>query len=553
MKNNLLVWLLTAGLVACGGGGGGGSSAGTAPVASASSASSSSNASSAASSSATSSAASSTSASSVPSGFGYYTANALPTAAGSVTLGDGTTTQFSLCTSVGCNASYASVSSGVLTVDTTSSTAVSEQSYFQLNNAFSTGGYPKSATVVARIRGNSVASLRSLSIDAAFSEAGQSGPRVHTQLLPNNFVGGLYMGSMNPTSGTADLGLYSSDFDTTTYHVVQLTFSFTSATSGTMTVYLDGNATPIATQTLTGNFPQATAVGQNYLRIGEETTTEHAKGDVNWIVWTSDAAYTPAQINGRLPAALGPVPGYMGWSLYTGDLLPTTATAVSLADGSTTQFSLCTSVGCNASYASVSSGVLTVDTTSSTAVSEQSYFQLNNAFSTGGYPKSATVVARIRGNSVASLRSLSIDAAFSEAGQSGPRVHTQLLPNNFVGGLYMGNMNPTSGTADLGLYSSDFDTTTYHVVQLTFSFTSATSGTMTVYLDGNATPIATQTLTGDFPQATAVGQNYLRIGEETTTEHAKGDVDWIVWTLAAYTPAQLSGLLPAALGTVSGY
>ncbi|NSL53805.1 hypothetical protein [Uliginosibacterium aquaticum] len=507
-------------------------------------------ASSAASSALSNSSSSSSSSSSFPSGWAVYSADKLPTAAGSITLAGGTAGQFNLCASAGCNASYASVSSGILTVDTTTETAITEQSYFQLDNAFKTGGYPKSATVIARMRGNSVTNLKGLTIDTAFSEPGESGPRVHLVLLPNNHSTGMYAGALDQ-SLTGDQNVYSSDFDTTVYHTYQLSVTFTSATAGTVRVYLDGAATPILEKTLS-NLKQATAVGQNYLRIGEENTSEHAKGDFDWVIWSSDAAYTPAQLAGALPAVLGPVSGYMGWNTYTADLFPTATGSITLAGGSASQFNLCASAGCNASYASVAGGILTVDTTAETAVTEQSYFQLDNAFKTGAYPKSATLIARMRGNSVTNLKGLTIDTAFSQTGASGPRVQLQLLPDNHSTGMYAGALDQ-SVTGDQNVYSSDFDTTVYHTYQLSVTFTSATAGTVRVYLDGAATPILEKTLS-NLKQATAVGQNYLRIGEETTSEHAKGDIDWVIWTNeAAYTPAQVSGLLPAALGSISGY
>lgn len=71
----------------------------------------------------------------------------------------------------------------------------------------------------------------------------------------------------------------------------------------------DGSLTPVIDRTLT-NLRQTSSMGQNFLRIGEESTSQHAKGDFDWVIWTNEAAYTPAQISGLLPAALGAVTGY---------------------------------------------------------------------------------------------------------------------------------------------------------------------------------------------------------------------------------------------------
>ncbi|MEN3113516.1 hypothetical protein ACFONG_15585 [Uliginosibacterium paludis] len=540
--------LLAWGLAACGGGGGGGGGD-SAPAASAGSSSSLASSSSSSSSLASSASSSSSSVKPVPAGWASYTADTLPTAAAAISLGDGTTSSFKLCASTGCNAAYASVANGILSVDTQSESTPAEQSYFQYDNAFSTAGYPKTATVLTRMRGNAVANLKGLTLDMAFSQPGESGPRVQMSLLPDNDSNGFYLSQIDQ-SATGDNNVYAGNIDATAWHVYQVSVTFTSAKTGTVRVYMDGSSTPIIDKTLT-DFRQATAIGQNYLRIGEESTSEHAKGDFDWVVWTSDAAYTPAQLAGKLPAAVGAVAGYMGWSAYTGDLLPTATGSISRAGQSSTQFKLCASAGCDASYASVGSGLLSVDTTTAPLTS-QTYFQIDDAFSTGGYPKKATILARMRGNGLAGVKGLVIDSAFSKAGESGPRVHLRMLPDNDSHGFYLSQIDQ-SASSDQNVYGQDIDATAWHVFQISLSFTSATSGKVEVYLDANPVPVISQNFTS-LLQATAVGQNYLRIGEEDTSGAGRGDFDWVIWTSeAAYTPEQIKGLLPSGLGTTTGY
>ncbi len=486
----------------------------------------------------------------MPAGWAVYAADSLPTAADSIRFDDGSTSSFKLCASVGCSAAYASVANGILSVDTTAEKTVDEQSYFQLDNAFSNTGYPKTATVLTRMRGNSISNLKGLVLDLAFSQPGESGPRVRLALLPDDDHNGFYLDQLDKSVTNGDTNIYAGEIDANAWHVYQISVSFTSATAGTVSVYLDGAATPVITKTIT-NVRQATAVGQNYLRIGEETTTEHGKGEIDWVVWTSDAAYTPAQLAGKLPAAVGAVAGYMGWSAYTGDLLPTATGSISRAGQSSTQFKLCASAGCDASYASVGSGLLSVDTTTGPLAS-QTYFQIDDAFSTGGYPKKATILARMRGNSLATIKGLMIDSAFSKAGESGPRVHFRVLPDADAHGFYLSAIDQAAG-GDGNVYGKDIDASAWHIFQISVSLSSATTGKVEVFLDANPVPVISQNFV-NLLQATAIGQNYLRIGEEDTSGASRGDFDWVIWTSeAAYNPTQIQGLLPSGLGTTTGY
>lgn len=539
--------LLAWGLAACGGGGGGGGGE-SAPAASAGSSSSLASSSSS-SSSLASSASSSSSVKPVPAGWAVYAADSLPTAADSIRFDDGSTSSFKLCASVGCNATYASAANGILSVDTTAEKTVDEQSYFQLDNAFSTAGYPKTATVLTRMRGNAVANLKGLTLDLAFSQPGESGPRVQMSLLPDDDFNGFFLSQIDQ-SATGDNNVYAGNIDATAWHVYQVSVTFLSAKTGTVRVYMDGSTTPIIDKTVS-NFRQATAIGQNYLRIGEENTSEHAKGDFDWVVWTSDAAYTPAQLIGKLPAAVGPVAGYVSWSAYNGDQLPTATGSISRAGQSSTQFNLCASAGCDASYASVGSGLLSVDTTTG-PLSSQTYFQIDDAFSTGGYPKKATIVARMRGNSLATIKGLMIDSAFSKAGESGPRVHFRVLPDADAHGFYLSQIDQAAG-GDGNVYGKNIDASAWHIFQISVSLSSATTGKVEVFLDADPVPVISQNFT-NLLQATAVGQNYLRIGEEDTSGASRGDFDWVVWTSeAAYTPEQIKGLLPSGLGSTTDY
>jgi hypothetical protein len=91
----------------------------------------------------------------------------------------------------------------------------------------------------------------------------------------------------------------------------------------------------------------------------------------------------------------------------------------------------------------------------------------------------------------------------------------------------------------------------YRIYHFTVALSSPTTGWARAYLDGSNTPVLNQEEV-QFATTTATN-NYLQIGDGGSNSY-KALVDWMVWTDAgAYTPAQLSGLLPANIGCVKGY
>ncbi|MEC5384213.1 hypothetical protein VVD49_00690 [Uliginosibacterium sp. H3] len=236
------------------------------------------------------------------------------------------------------------------------------------------------------------------------------------------------------------------------------------------------------------------------------------------------------------------------WSIYDASALPNATGALTQANGSLTQFDLNT--GGNSAYSSVAAGILSLDTTA--AAGDQHFFvtpfAATNTAAT--YPKKLTILARLKGDA-ASDRFLDINSSFGDTGATAYKAQIT-FGSSFTGSsltntkLSLNNVN--GGGA---VYSSNFDATNYHVFHIAITMNTPSSGTVLVYLDGNATPILNQTVSS-FPAA-AVGENNLRLGDTDSTYTRKGSLDWLVWTNSdAYTPAQLSGKLPAGF-TSTGY
>ncbi|HSD40055.1 MAG TPA: hypothetical protein VLC92_21325 [Rhodocyclaceae bacterium] len=233
-----------------------------------------------------------------------YDATALPTATGAVTQANGTLTQFNL-TGVS-NSAYSSVAAGILSVDTTA--AAADQHFFvtpfaATNNA---GTYPKRLTILARLKGEA-GSDRFLDINSSFGDSGATAykaqitfgsgtalPLTATKLTLNNVI-------VPGSSVAAAVG--SSTFDASVYHVFHIAITMNTPSSGSVTVYLDGNASPILNQVVS-TFPTATDIGENNLRFGDTDPTYARKGSLDWLVWTNTEAYTPSQLVGKLPAGL---------------------------------------------------------------------------------------------------------------------------------------------------------------------------------------------------------------------------------------------------------
>jgi hypothetical protein len=260
--------------------------------------------------------------------------------------------------------------------------------------------------------------------------------------------------------------------------------------------------------------------------------------------------------NGRAPRVV-PTSSGLGLNYFKGDVHPLAVGSTTLADGTRTEFAL--NGVFKTSYSSTTAGVLSLDTTATPT--DQHFFEtlfpvVNNV---GTYPKTLTVVAGITGDSgnpTSTQRVIDLNSSFSDAGSLGYKVQLIIggggLPANATK-VQLNNVVISPGGSPTIVSSSAFNASVFHTYQIAITLTSASAGTVAVYLDGNSTPILSQPVLA-FPQVTEAGENNLRFGDTDSSNARKGSLDWLVWSnTGAYTPAQLFGKLPTGLGVTTGY
>jgi hypothetical protein len=249
----------------------------------------------------------------------------------------------------------------------------------------------------------------------------------------------------------------------------------------------------------------------------------------------------------------------VAWGSYKADALPDDPNSITLPSGASSQFLLCNSStgasgNCKATGNAVSSGVLSIDSTA--AVADTSSYYLRNQWA-DGYPKTVTTVFRTRVVSGNGL-SVMLNLGDSLPGNNGARV--QLYVEDPVwapSGLVIWNTDTTVVTPPLSppphvVSSGTITTASWHTYQLTVKFTSATAGTIRVYVDGNTTPVIDTAVTHQEQATASAAQNSIAFGEINSGTTGKFDLDWIVWAAGEYTPSQLAGKLPSGV-TSAGY
>ncbi|PAS97984.1 MAG: hypothetical protein CGU28_03340 [Candidatus Dactylopiibacterium carminicum] len=141
------------------------------------------------------------------------------------------------------------------------------------------------------------------------------------------------------------------------------------------------------------------------------------------------------------------------------------------------------------------------------------------------------------GTSYTLNRSLDVRLALADSGVAGSQIELRIGKSGDGVQLELWNGATTASKA-------------LHTYQLNFTLTSASSGSIAVYVDGSSTPLLTQS--GTLRASTSQGDNHIAFGDAHDTTY-KSTLDWLIWTRQAYTPAQLSSRLPSGLGTTTGY
>ncbi|WP_152600192.1 pectinesterase family protein [Cellvibrio mixtus] len=234
-------------------------------------------------------------------------------------------------------------------------------------------------------------------------------------------------------------------------------------------------------------------------------------------------------------------PTTVNWSIFNGDLSPFAADSITLANGSKTTFGI---QGSASDFTATGTGSVLFDSTALTTKNNRA--RVNNVAGTG-YPKYFTLIAGIKGfNPPTNARVIELEAALGGDAEatSASRLKVVLRADGTNQGVqFEGAALPSTA------YGMAMDQ--YRVYHFTVAMTNPTTGWIRAYLDGSNTPILAQEEVQML--STPAANNYLQIGDGGGNSY-KALIDWVVWTdTGAYTPAQLTDLLPANIGCVKGY
>jgi hypothetical protein len=239
-----------------------------------------------------------------PAAWNVYNADVLPGTAGSVSLANGGSTEFSIG---GGNSDYAAfiLDSGVVHFDTSAGSIVHHASVNDVVN--SDGAYPKYFTLLAGVTGNADA-VRGLEIEIAMADAGADGRRVKMLIRPEE--GGVQLEQANSGISAASYQSPGTAIDMDVFHTYHLTIVLTDHETGSVNVYMDGSEIPMPNLSLTNVDMRPTSnSGNNYIRVGDGGSNVY-KSTIDWLIWSDEAVYTPAQLKGLLPDGLGQITGY---------------------------------------------------------------------------------------------------------------------------------------------------------------------------------------------------------------------------------------------------
>lgn len=179
-----------------------------------------------------------------------------------------------------------------------------------------TDGYPKTLTVLAGVTGNTIdpcasSTSRVLEIEMAFGDN-----------LPDVVDGGRIKAYIRENCNTSTRGLQIENFDgsgpspvaampdTSGFHIYHIAVTMTAPREASVQVYIDGTTTP-AIDVTTTTLRESTAAGLNYLRIGDGGGNQY-RGTIDWIIWTTEAAYSAADLVNELPNGIGELGLYDG-------------------------------------------------------------------------------------------------------------------------------------------------------------------------------------------------------------------------------------------------
>ncbi len=282
-----------------------------------------------------------------------YDGSNSPFDANAITLADSSQVPFVI---QGSASDFTATGTGAVLFDSTSLGTKNNRARIS-NVGRNDGVYPKYFTLIAGIKGfNPPANARVLELETTFGgTADTTASRLKVVLRADGAsnYGVQFEGS--PAPNTA----YGLAMDQ--YRVYHFTVALSSPTTGWARAYLDGSSTPVLNQEEV-QFATTTATN-NYLQIGDGGSNSY-KALIDWVVWTDSGAYTPAQLQGLLPANIGCVKGY-GASENLGNC---DFTGIGVSSSSSDASSAASSSAGNSSVGSATSNAGSAGSASSTDV-----------------------------------------------------------------------------------------------------------------------------------------------------------------------------------------
>ncbi|MDX3774655.1 hypothetical protein QE250_11065 [Chromatiaceae bacterium AAb-1] len=237
-----------------------------------------------------------------------YAADTDPFTANALTLADGSQAQFATGGVDEPNL-FTANGDGTVTFDSTADSAA--QSRARLSNIVPDDGiYPKFFTLLMGIQGNNDGN-RILETEIAFGDAAATTATSRLKIVfrnDGNNSGVQLENADNGSSVTAGKGNEPDPLDMSQFRIYQFNVSLTSPTTGNVELFIDGNNTPLlALEGVT--MRPASNPTNNYLQFGDAGNSSY-KGHIDWIIWTSEAAYPPDMLQGLLPNTIGNISGY---------------------------------------------------------------------------------------------------------------------------------------------------------------------------------------------------------------------------------------------------
>lgn len=191
---------------------------------------------------------------------------------------------------------------GTLRLDS-SANALNRSLIRGVNSPVATPSYPRKLTFMARVLPHAGlaydVNTRMAEFELAFGSS-----RVVLVLRGDANSGNVRL--QTPEEGGSDA---VAQLDMSQPHIFQVTVTLTDPRSGTISVYADGNPAPIIGPVTSSNLYHTFASGQDYIQFGDNRNVVF-RSDLDWMIWTTQGAYSPAELKGKLPLGIGVTTGY---------------------------------------------------------------------------------------------------------------------------------------------------------------------------------------------------------------------------------------------------